>query len=76
MRERGITFRLGRDRVIFPFREVFSFSVPTLTTELVYLVTNTGSVIILGHFHGARALADFRAVLPAAASTRSSTRPS
>ena len=66
MRERGITFRLGRDKVIFPFREVFSFSVPTLTTELVYLVTNTGSVIILGHFHGPRALANFRAVLPAA----------
>jgi O-antigen/teichoic acid export membrane protein len=66
MRERGIPFRLGRDKVIFPFREVFSFSIPTLTTELVYLVTNTGSVIILGHFHGSRALANFRAVLPAA----------
>ena len=53
MRERGIPFRLGRDKVIYPFREVFSFSIPTLTTELVYLVTNTGSVIILGHFRGA-----------------------
>jgi O-antigen/teichoic acid export membrane protein len=66
MRDRGITFRLRQDRIIFPFREVFSFSVPTLTTELAYLVTNTGSVIILGHFHGSRALANFRAVLPAA----------
>jgi O-antigen/teichoic acid export membrane protein len=66
MRERGITFRPGKDRIVFPFREVFSFSVPTLTTELVYLVTNTGSVIILGQYRGAQALADFRAVLPAA----------
>jgi O-antigen/teichoic acid export membrane protein len=66
MRERGITFRLGKDRIIFPFKEVFSFSVPTLTTELAYLVTNTGSVIILGHYRGAKAIADFRAVLPAA----------
>ena len=66
MHDRGITFRPGKDRIVYPFREVFSFSVPTLTTELVYLVTNTGSVIILGHFHGAKALANFRAVLPAA----------
>jgi O-antigen/teichoic acid export membrane protein len=66
MRDRGITFRPGKDRIILPFREVFSFSVPTLTTELVYLVTNTGSVIILGHYHGSKAIADFRAVLPAA----------
>ncbi len=66
MRDRGIAFRWGKDRVIFPFREVTSFSVPTLTTELVYLVTNTGSVIILGHYHGSKAVADFRAVLPAA----------
>ena len=66
MRDRGITFRPGKDRIIFPFREVFSFSVPTLTTELAYLVTNTGSVIILGHFRGSPAVADFRAVLPAA----------
>jgi len=66
MRDRGITFRPGRDRIIFPFREVFSFSVPTLTGELVYLVTNTGSVIILGHYWGSKAVADFRAVLPAA----------
>ena len=66
MRERGITLRPGRDRIILPFREVFSFSVPTLTGELAYLVTNTGSVIILGHYKGDVAVADFRAVLPAA----------
>jgi O-antigen/teichoic acid export membrane protein len=66
MRERGIAFRPGRDRIIYPFREVFSFSVPTLTTELAFLVTNAGSVLILGKYHGSKALADFRAVLPAA----------
>jgi O-antigen/teichoic acid export membrane protein len=66
MRDRDITFRPGRDRIILPFREVFSFSVPTLAGELAYLVTNTGSVIILGHYGGSKAVADFRAVLPAA----------
>lgn len=66
MRDRGATLRRGADRIIFPFREVFSFSVPTLTQELTLLVTNTGSVIILGHFRGSVAVANFRAVLPAA----------
>jgi|tagenome__1003787_1003787.scaffolds.fasta_scaffold20971096_1 O-antigen/teichoic acid export membrane protein len=66
MRDRGISLGRGQGRIILPFREVFSFSVPTLTGELAYLVTNTGSVIILGHYGGSTAVADFRAVLPAA----------
>jgi O-antigen/teichoic acid export membrane protein len=66
MHDRGITFRGAGRRVVFPFREVFSFSVPTLTQELVLLVTNAGSVIILGAFRGKVAVANFRAVLPAA----------
>jgi O-antigen/teichoic acid export membrane protein len=66
MRDRGAAFPRGQDRIVFPFREVFSFSVPTMTQELVYLVTNTGSVIILGRYHGEVALANFRSVLPAA----------
>src|SRR3954449_1312651 len=65
MRDRGISLGRGQGRIILPFREVFSFSVPTLTGELAYLVTNTGSVIILGHYGGSTAVADFRAVLPA-----------
>ncbi len=64
--ERGIAHHLRRDNIIIPFREVFSFSIPTLTSELVYIATNLGSVIILGAYWGARQVADFRAVLPAA----------
>ncbi len=66
LRERGLAQHLRRDNIILPFREVFSFSFPTLTSELVYLATNLGSVVILGAFWGARQVADFRAVLPAA----------
>ncbi len=64
--ERGIAHHLRRDNIIVPFREVFSFSIPTLTSELVYIATNLGSVLILGAYWGARQVADFRAVLPAA----------
>jgi O-antigen/teichoic acid export membrane protein len=49
-----------------PYREVFAFSLPTMTSELVFLATNLGSVVILGAFWGARQVADLRAVAPAA----------
>ncbi|WP_191907884.1 oligosaccharide flippase family protein [Nocardioides cynanchi] len=66
MRDRGAPLPRKADGIVFPFREVFSFSVPTMTQELAYLVTNTGSVIILGHYRGGVAVANFRSVLPAA----------
>jgi O-antigen/teichoic acid export membrane protein len=66
LRDRGISHHLRRGKIILPFKEVFSFSIPTLTSELVYMATNMGSVVILGAYWGARQVADFRAVLPAA----------
>jgi len=66
MRERGLSGRLRSTRVVVPYREVFSFSFPTMTSELVFLSTNLGSVVILGAYGGAKQVADFRAVVPAA----------
>jgi O-antigen/teichoic acid export membrane protein len=66
LRERGLAQHFRFRSVVWPVREVFGFSFPTLTQELGYLATNTGSVLILGGFWGARQVADFRAVLPAA----------
>jgi O-antigen/teichoic acid export membrane protein len=66
MRERGMMQHLRTDGVKLPFKDVFSFSFPTLTSELVFLATHLGSVMVLGATAGARAVAEFRAVLPAA----------
>ena len=66
LRERGMSQHFRRDSIIIPWREVFSFSFPTLTSEIVYMATNMGSVVILGAYKGAAQVADFRAVLPAA----------
>jgi O-antigen/teichoic acid export membrane protein len=49
-----------------PAREVLSFTVPLLTSDLVYMAMNTSDVIMLGHFGGAADVAAFRAVTPAA----------
>lgn len=49
----------------WPVRSVFSFAVPMLSTELVYLSMNTGGVLLLAHFWDAVEVADLRAVVPA-----------
>jgi O-antigen/teichoic acid export membrane protein len=66
MRERDMIRHLREDGVKLPFKAVFSFSFPTLTQELVFLATHLGTVMVLGAWSGARAVAEFRAVLPAA----------
>jgi O-antigen/teichoic acid export membrane protein len=66
LRERGLSRHLRTTRVVVPYREVLSFSLPTMTSELVFLATNLGSVVVLGAYGGAKQVADFRAVVPPA----------
>jgi O-antigen/teichoic acid export membrane protein len=59
--------RLFRVRtLILPFRQVFGFAFPLLSTEFVNLSINIGSVILLGHYSGATEVATYRAIFPAA----------
>lgn len=64
--ERGILRDLERHQVVLPFRDVFSFSLPLLSLELVYLSTHVGSVLLLAYYWSAAEVADYRAVFPAA----------
>jgi O-antigen/teichoic acid export membrane protein len=48
--------------LVMPWKEVLSFSLPILTTELVSM--NTMSVVLLEYFWGTRSVAGFRAVFP------------
>lgn len=66
LRGRGIMHHFHPRRIILPFKAVFSFSLPTLTSELVFLATHTLTVLLLGIYWAATEVADFRAVLPAA----------
>lgn len=66
LRDRGVLQGLARKDVVLPFRDVFSFSLPLLSQELVYLSTHLGSVMLLAYFWTAADVADYRAVFPAA----------
>lgn len=50
-----------------PAREVLGFTIPLLTSDLVYIAMHTSDVVLLGYFHGAADVAAFRVVAPAAA---------
>ena len=66
LRERGLRSHLRINRLVVPFRPVLSFTIPTMTGDLVFLSTTAGSVLLLGKFGGVTEVAGYRAVFPAA----------
>jgi O-antigen/teichoic acid export membrane protein len=50
----------------FPAREVFSFSLPLLSSDLVFLLRGSLIVLLLEHLWNSTAVADYRAVFPVA----------
>jgi len=66
LRRRRIFAGLRPRAVRIPAREILAFTIPLLTTDLVYLVMNTTDALVLGAAHGADAVAAFRVVQPAA----------
>jgi O-antigen/teichoic acid export membrane protein len=53
-------------RLELPIREVFAFTIPALTSDLVGLTMNAATTLFLGYFHDTVQVAMYRVVLPAA----------
>jgi O-antigen/teichoic acid export membrane protein len=66
LKSEGLLERFHVRELDFPTRAVFGFTIPLLTSDLVYMTMNTSDVVLLGHFGGADDVADFRVVWPAA----------
>jgi O-antigen/teichoic acid export membrane protein len=54
----------ARGPLVYPAREVFGYSLPMLSTELVYLSTGSLNAVLLGALRGPAQVAGLRAVLP------------
>jgi O-antigen/teichoic acid export membrane protein len=63
---RGLWARFRWRQMDIPVRELVLFTIPLLTTDLVYIVLNTSDAILLGWFRGASDVAAYRVVIPAA----------
>lgn len=66
MREQDLFTHLNLRQVRIPAREVLSFTVPLLASDLVFVVMNTIDAFLLEQFHGTADVAAFRAVQPTA----------
>jgi O-antigen/teichoic acid export membrane protein len=66
MYAQGVLGSAERRPLRVPLREVMTFTIPLLTTDLLYVSIATMDVVMLGHFHDATRVADLRVVLPLA----------
>jgi O-antigen/teichoic acid export membrane protein len=66
LRKRGVLEHFSPRKITMPFREVFTFALPLLSTELVAISMTTVSVALLGYFKDTEAVALYRAIYPAA----------
>ena len=66
LKERRV-FALARAQgVSLPWRSVLGYSLPLMTTDVLYSVMNTSDVVLLDRYHDADAVASYRSVVPAA----------
>lgn len=63
-RQRGL--RLGGDRISFPIREVTAYTLPLVTSDLLFVFMNSLDVILLKAYAGTTSVAAYRAVVPVA----------
>ncbi|MFQ5856331.1 MAG: flippase [Anaerolineae bacterium] len=70
LREQNLFQHFNLQTINIPAREVLAFTIPLLTTDLVYTVMNSLDAVILEHFHGTVDVAALRAVQPTATLNR------
>lgn len=63
---RGVRSRLRPDSMRIPAREILAFTLPLLSTDLVYVAMNTTDALILGNTWGTETVGALRVILPLA----------
>jgi len=67
LRREGIIPRTGRPKISIPAREILIFTLPLLSTDLIYVLLNSMDTIVLGAATNAETVASYRVIQPAAA---------
>lgn len=66
MRDQGLFQHFSWQNLQMPWLPIFSFTIPLLSSDLVYTVMNTMDAVLLERFQGTVDVAAFRAVQPTA----------
>ena len=64
--KQGLLGHLRRDSLHLPAREIFTFSIPLLASDLVFVLRGSLMVVMIEVFRTTEEVAEFRAVLPLA----------
>ena len=66
LRGEGLLEHFGFRTIEVPAREIFGFTIPLLTSDLVYMTMNLSDVLLLGHYRGAEEVGALRVIWPVA----------
>jgi O-antigen/teichoic acid export membrane protein len=66
LRQEGLLARIRPGEIEVPWRPVLAFTLPLLTSDLLYAVMHLTDTVMLGHFRDTLAVGSFRAVWPMA----------
>ena len=66
MRRLGLFEHFSRHSITMPWREVFMFTIPVMSSELVYVVMHTMDAVVLQQYGTLSEIAELRAVQPLA----------
>jgi O-antigen/teichoic acid export membrane protein len=64
--KQGLLARFHRDQLRLPFREIFTFAIPLLASDLVFTLRGSLTVVLISALRTTAEVAEFRAVLPLA----------
>jgi O-antigen/teichoic acid export membrane protein len=66
MQREGFFQHLQLKAIVIPAKEIFAFTLPLLSSDLVNILTHSADTLLLGYFHDPTQVALYRVVLPAA----------
>jgi O-antigen/teichoic acid export membrane protein len=66
MHRQGLFQHLQLKAINIPAKEIFAFTIPLLSSDLVSILTHSADTLILGYFHNPTEVALYRVILPAA----------
>ncbi|NIR47303.1 flippase [candidate division KSB1 bacterium] len=64
--KQGVLQKLRLKTMNIPAKEIFAFTIPLLTSDLVTIIMHSADTMFLGYFHGSAEVAAYRVILPAA----------
>lgn len=62
----GIISRFNIRAIKMPVKEIFTFTIPLLTSDLLTIVMHSSNIMILGYFHDTESIASYQVILPLA----------